>query len=279
MECLVVGHLVIDRIVRDGRSETRIGGGAYYSALALSRFCRVKVVTSVGRDFPREWLEGLRERGISLEVVPSEESTSYELHYIDGNRRVLTLLSRAEPIENVTAGDFDLILLNPVAGEVSPELVRELAGRGFLAADVQGFIREPVPGPLRLKTIDGTFLRGMNVLHSDVGEFKHVRGINPSDVEVLLLSDGPNPGTAYFKGREYRFKPVKMDVPESTGAGDVFLASFSYFYLRCPFVQALKRATAFTALFLKRRDFDAEDEEIGRMAMRVSVEKVSSQGL
>ncbi len=279
MKCLVVGHLVIDKIVGKGRSETRMGGGAYYSALALSRFCRVKVVTSVGSDFPQEWLDELRERGISIEILPSVESTSYELRYIDGNRRVLTLLSRAEPIRELKVGNFDLVLLNPVAGEISPELVAELAGKRFIAADVQGFIREPAPGSLRLKPIDGAFLKGVRVLHADLTEFEYVKGLSPSDVEVLLLSDGPNPGIAYFMGKKYRFKPVRVNVPESTGAGDVFLASFSYFHMRCPFVQALKRAIAFTALFLERRNFDATDEEIGEMAMKVSVEKLPSQGL
>ena len=275
MRCLVVGHLVIDRIVRKDREELRIGGGAYYSALALSRFCGVKVVTSVGEDFPRKWLEELKKRGIAVEVLPSAESTSYELRYLDGNRRKLRLLSRAKPIASVNAEGFDLVVLNPVAREISPALVSRLAEKHFVATDVQGFIREPVPGPLRLRSIDGSFLRGVKVLHADINEFRCVKGLNPSDVEVLLLSDGPNPGTAYLRGRAYSFEPLRVDVPESTGAGDVFLASFAYFYRKYPFVQALKRAAAFTALFLERRDFGIPEEEIGKAAMRIRV----SQGL
>ena len=279
MKCLVVGHLVIDRIVRKDKEELRIGGGAYYSALALSSFCDVKVITSVGKDFPREWLEELTERGIAVEVLPSAESTSYELRYLDGNRRKLRLLSRAKPIASVNAEGFDLVVLNPVADEIPPVLVSRLAEKHFVATDVQGFIREPIPGPLRLKPLDGSFLRGVRVLHSDINEFEYVKGLNPSDVGVLLLSDGPNPGTAYLRGKAYSFEPLRVDVPESTGAGDVFLASFAYFYRRCPFVQALKRAAAFTALFLERRDFDIPDEEVGKTAMRVRVSKLISQRL
>lgn len=279
MKCLVVGHLVIDRIVKGQEVEIRIGGGAYYSALALSKFCEVKVLTSVGRDFPREWLDELERAGISLRVLPSQLSTSYELRYLDGNRRELRLLSRAGNIEDIEieSGEFDLVLLNPVAGEVSPHTVSKLISTKIpVSVDVQGFIRVPEIGPLRLRKIDASFLKGAKVLHSDEAEFRYLSGFSPSDVEVLLLSRGLEPGTAYLRGRSYRYYPLKVDVSESTGAGDVFLASFTYFYLRCLFVQALKRANAFTSLFLKKKRFDLSMEEICEGARGVKVERLTT---
>ncbi len=132
MKCLLVGHLVIDRIIEGSRFETRIGGGgAYYSAMALSRFCDVEVLTSVGEDFPGEWLEELRARGIRLRVIPSEESTSYELRYLDSNHRELRLLSRAGDINEVPDGRYDMIILNPpVAGGDTNRRVGEVQGEG-----------------------------------------------------------------------------------------------------------------------------------------------------
>ena len=276
MKCLVVGHLVIDRIVRGKKVDIRIGGGAYYSALALSRFCEVEILTSVGRDFPKEWLDELERAGISLRVFPSQSSTSYELRYLDGNRRELRLLSRAGDIEEVEieSGEFDLVLLNPVAGEISTRTVSKLISTKMpVSVDVQGFIRVPEIGPLRLRKIDASFLKGAKVLHSDEAELSYLLNLSPSDVEVLLLSRGPEPGTAYMRGESYKYYPLKVDVLESTGAGDVFLASFTYFYLRCPFVQALKRANAFTSLFLKKKRFDFSMDEVNRSAREVRVTK------
>ncbi|ANF22033.1 carbohydrate kinase [Thermococcus piezophilus] len=274
MKCLLVGYLTADIIAKGSTNERRIGGGAYYSALALAKFCEVEILTSVGRDFPGEWLDGLRERGIKVKAIPSEKSTTYELRYSDGNTRTLRLLGRAEPITEVSPNRYDIVVLNPVANEIPPETVEAFKERtDFLVADVQGFIRAPQIGEVKLISIDASFLKGIKVLHADISEIPYLKSLQPKDVEVLLASNGPEPGRAYLRGKEYIYRPAKFDVEESTGAGDVFLASFSYFYKSCPFIQALKRANAFTGLFLERRSFDFSMEEVDELARRVKVEK------
>jgi len=273
MRCLVVGHVVRDVVRRGSKINERLGGGAYYSALALSRFCDVEILTSFSQ-LPEKWIDELRSLG-KLRLIPAKETTSYELTYLDSNIRTLRLLSRASRIDELPAGKYDVILLNPVANEIPPGLVVEsLRKAKLVSADVQGFIRSPEPGPVRLIERDGSFLRGIHVLHSDVAEFRYLN-LKPFSVEVLLLSDGPNPGKAYLRGRPYRFLPLKVDVEESTGAGDVFLGSFTGFYAECQFIQALKRAIAFTALFLKNRSTDFEMSEVNGLAMNVSVEAIN----
>ncbi|WP_346765919.1 carbohydrate kinase [Thermococcus sp. 9N3] len=273
MKCLVVGHVVRDVIRRGSKIEERLGGGAYYSALALSRFCDVEILTSFSQ-LPEEWIDELRSLG-KLTVLPSDETTSYELTYLDSNRRELRLISRASPITEFPAQKYDAIILNPVANEIPEDIVREALNRaGLVSADLQGFIRSPEKGPVRLIERDGSFLRGVGILHADVAEFPHVN-IDPGSVGVLLLSDGPNPGKAYLHGRPYRFVPLKVDVGESTGAGDVFLGAFTGFYLECPFIQSLKRAVAFTALFLRYRSVDFSLNEVSELARGVTVEALS----
>ncbi|ASJ05846.1 carbohydrate kinase family protein [Thermococcus pacificus] len=275
MKCLVVGHLVRDVILRGSKAESRIGGGAYYSAIALSRFCDVEVLTSVGKDFPEGWLKELRERGIELHIIPSEKSTSYRLHYLDANTRELSLLSVAEEIASMPEGDYDMVVLNPVAGEIPPETVEEAKRKSsFVAADAQGFIRSPEIGKLRLRGINGDLFEGLKVLHADVSEINLISRFDPGEVEVLLVSNGSEEGRAYLRGREYSYLPVKVPVEESTGAGDVFLAAFSYFYTQCPFIQALKRAAAFTALFLKHRNFTFSMDEVNELAIMVGARPV-----
>lgn len=273
MRCLVVGHITRDVIIRGSTMETRIGGGAYYSALALSRFCDVEVLTSYGPDFPGEWLEALKGMGMRINAIPAEGSTVYRLEYINASRRELTLLSRAGEIDELPDGRYDIIILNPVAGEMGKKAIESARERGkLMGVDVQGFIRTPRPGRIGYRHVPFEWFRGVRVLHADASEVGRLDNLDPSGVEVLLVSNGEEDGTAYRRGRAYRFRPMVVEVEETTGAGDVFLAAFTYFYSGCPFIQALKRAGAFTALFLKYRRFDFPKEELDEAAMGVHVE-------
>jgi len=272
MKCLIIGHLTHDIILRGNTKIERIGGGAYYSALVLSPFCDVEVITKVGESFPREWLKELEEKGIKVTVLHSKETTTYELKYLDENTRVLRLLSKAEPFksEEITYKKADLIILNPVTNEIPIEVVKTL--KGFVSLDVQGFVRDFKDGKVGFKKINASFLEKVKVAHADVNEFKMLK--NPKLPEVMLISNGANRGEAIYRRSRYHFEPLKMPVAETTGAGDSFLAYFSYFYKQCPFMQALRRAISFTAFFLKYRtsffDFDKAKEN----AKNVKVEKV-----
>ncbi|MDN5320805.1 MAG: hypothetical protein PWP49_1225 [Thermococcaceae archaeon] len=277
MRCLVVGHLTHDTIVKDGRKTERIGGGAYYSSLALSKFCEVVVLTKIGKDFPIGWLEELESYGISTIIIPSEKSTAYELLYLDGENRHLKLLSKADPftLDEIPREKFDIILLNPVANEIPPEALSLVKAKN-VATDAQGFIRDFENGRVVLNEINGEFLKNAHVIHADVNEFQHVKNLNPNDLEVLLVSNGSESGVAYHKGEKYIYYPLKIDAKEPTGAGDVFLASFAYFYMDCPFIQALKRANAFTATFLERRTIDFPIAEAMEKTKFVKVEKLNT---
>ena len=90
MKCLIIGHVVRDIVKKSGKSFERLGGGAYYSGLALPRFCDVEILTSFS-ELPESWLSELESIG-RLRVIHSERTTTYELTYLDGNRRKLRLL-------------------------------------------------------------------------------------------------------------------------------------------------------------------------------------------
>ena len=274
MKCLVLGHLVKDVIIAGSNKELRMGGGAYYSALALSAFCDVEVWTSVGDDFPGEWLEELERLGIKLRIFPSRSTTLYELRYTPSGRE-LVLRSVAEPLRTLPKGNHDVVIMNPVAGEIPPWLVREAILRfPFVSLDAQGFVRRATPGKVDYSTVDASFVSGAKILHADEREANHLLNFSPGDVEVFLVSRGEERGRAYLKGRAYEFEPLRVDVLDTTGAGDVFLAAFSHFYRTCPFIQSLKRAVAFTALFLERRRVDVSKEELGELAASVVVKRV-----
>lgn len=74
MSILVVGSVALDSVRTPfGEVEEVLGGSATFFSVAASIFNRVRVMAVVGDDFPGEYLEFLRSRGIDLkglQVVP-----------------------------------------------------------------------------------------------------------------------------------------------------------------------------------------------------------------
>lgn len=281
MRCLILGHLTRDIIIKSNMTREEIGGGAYYSALALSKFCDVVIVTKIGKDFPKEWIEKLEDRGINVIYGFSDNTTTYELRYVDENTRSLRLLKRADELclEGLPDDRFDIIVVNPVAGEIPTKMLQYLK-KHHLAVDLQGFVRD-FDGMVRLKQINGEFLRGVKILHADKDEFqclgdsKNALDLLKNSVEIVLISNGKEEGVAIYKGSFYRFVPLDTKIREATGAGDTFLASFSYFYRKYTFEEALKMANAFTALFLSLRNYDFSIRYVMKKAKLVEVRKIS----
>lgn len=133
-------------------------------------------------------------------------------------------------------------------------------------------MRDFKDGKVEFKKIDASFLKGVKVAHADVNEFRML--IDPKLPDVMLISNGADRGEAIYRGNRYHFEPLKMPVAETTGAGDSFLAYFSYFYKQCPFMQALKKAVSFTAFFLKHRTPFFDFDEAIENAKNVEVEKI-----
>jgi len=280
MKFLVIGHLTRDILIKGRRRSERVGGGAYYSALALSTFGEATVLTKLGGDFPKQFLNEFEKR-VKLMVLPSKETTTYELTYLNENERILRLLARAEeikPHELPELRKFDLILANPVAREISVETLEILKG-AYLALDLQGLVREFNDG-VGIGKIEPGHLRGVKILHADANEISALGSLENAidslkgNVEVALISDGSNRGIALRKGKVYAYYPPRVSVKDSTGAGDTFLAAFSYFYRERPFIPALKIANAFTALFLERRNYNFTMDEVSEKALEVRIEEI-----
>src|SRR5580765_4734745 len=64
---LVVGSVFFDSIeTPHGKVERALGGAATYFSVAASFFTPVKMVATVGEDFPQDEVEFLSKRGIDL---------------------------------------------------------------------------------------------------------------------------------------------------------------------------------------------------------------------
>jgi sugar/nucleoside kinase (ribokinase family) len=240
----VYGNLTLDELDRNGKQVVRPGGSALYSSLAAAYFgARVSVVSNIGRDYPREILSLIHNRGIDIASVRKFDdlTTRFRISYHDDSRT----LELVHPGQQLRPGhalsSLQAIHLGPVFNEIGPDtLTYARRNSEFLTVDVQGLLRTVGQnGFVRLvrKNIS-PFLAKCNLVKATEEE---ARVIAPAPTTVATARRLLNRGAQYAiitRGRSGSLLVKKYggalhipSVPESrvvdlTGAGDIFIGSW-----------------------------------------------------
>lgn len=79
MGVLIMGSIALDSVTTPaGKVEREPGGSALYAGLAAGHFTGVKIVATVGSDFPEAVLSDLRSRSIDTEGISVEEGETFQ---------------------------------------------------------------------------------------------------------------------------------------------------------------------------------------------------------
>ena len=73
---LIVGTVALDTIETPfGKVEKTLGGSATYASFSASFFSSPAVISVIGKDFPKDYLELLKKRNIDLEGLQVNDKT------------------------------------------------------------------------------------------------------------------------------------------------------------------------------------------------------------
>mgnify|MGYP000371381436 CR=1 FL=1 len=268
VDVVMIGHFARDKLVYRGEERMSSGGSVYYGAIALRRIgLSVAVITRLrAEDFP--YLDELREEGVVVFAQPAEQTSGIENIYIteDMDRRICKPLGfagpfRAEDIPDIAAKVF---LVGPIiAGEVDLALVRNLAARGRVALDVQGFVRVREGDDLVFRDWpqkeEG--LAYVHTLKVDSAEAEVLTGKSDPVVAVReLAAYGPREIVlthasgvlVHAEGREYQAPFTPRELKGRTGRGDTCFACYVGKRLTASPEEACRFAAAVTTLKLEK---------------------------
>ncbi|HUX21522.1 MAG TPA: hypothetical protein VMW69_09800 [Spirochaetia bacterium] len=146
-ELIIVGDLSKDRTVIDGVSETGVGGGVYFAGFAARPAgIDLAVVTKVAAG-DSNLLNELRKAGIRVAEAATPQTTTMTDIFESAagfvrRSEVDAVASPFEPSEIPFKGPSLFYLTPMMRGIVSQPLIEELACRGDIALDIQGFLRQ-----------------------------------------------------------------------------------------------------------------------------------------
>jgi sugar/nucleoside kinase (ribokinase family) len=249
VDYLIIGHISQD-ITPSG---IRLGGTAAYAALT-ARSCglRVGIVTSYAPDAEISALEG-----IPIVNNTAAQSTTFEnISTPNGRQQRIHNLAERLGFEHIPPSwrSAPIVHLAPIAQEVDPTLVRHfpnaligLTPQGWMRAwDQSGKIHftEWPEASFVLERSSAAVLSIEDVNHSE----KHIEEI-ASAVRILVVTEGAAGARLYWNGDIRYFRPPSVNEVDSTGAGDIFAASF---FIRLYTTQNPWEAARFATLIAAR---------------------------
>lgn len=254
---LALGNPVYDyietkKIKTDGRI---LSGCSTNAALALAKLNqKVTLRGAIGDDFADSFVSDMSRYGIDASIVSSKESGGFSLIYYDdfGNRH-LDLLGRADSIPDVEGtllGSAEAILIGPILREISFDLLRDIRSRfeGLFFCDPQGLLRgagddgriyhkkpegiEEVLGLFDIvkpNELEGKVLTGIDCRKDPFEAARIIKSWGPKIVIVTLAELG---SVIYDGDKFYEIPPYPVDLVDSTGAGDTYMAGFVHAFLK-----------------------------------------------
>ncbi len=248
----VYDYIKTKKVEPDGRV---LSGCSSNAALALVKMGeQVRLVGAVGDDYKDHFITELARHGIEHEITPSGETGGFSLIYYDdfGNRS-LDLLGRAANIGTINPKwyrDSAAVLIGPILGELSFDAIRDIRRDfdGLFFCDPQGLIRgADENGRIYHEKVDGIqdVLGVFDIVKPNELEGRILTGIDcrrdPYEAARIIKSWGPKVvivtlaelGSLIFDGHEFIDIPAYgIDLLDSTGAGDTYMAGFTFEYLK-----------------------------------------------
>ena len=256
-ELVVVGHIINETIQYSDRTVTPVlGSPAAYSSVVASKLgIRTGLVTKIGKDWPDEFLNAIKDAGVDMRGVKITGRSTRNLLVYDksGNKKVRYLAKAPSiyvsdiPKEYLKAS---IIYICPMDFEVSLQTVRRLHALGKkLAVDLMGYggatssshpNREERQNRRALKKL----VRYFHIVRASIEDCEYFfEEVSQKEEEIahLFTEWGANIGIITLgergsiivtKEREFRVPVFPAKVKDSTGAGDSYSAGFLVEYLR-----------------------------------------------
>jgi sugar/nucleoside kinase (ribokinase family) len=243
MSLIVVGTVAFDSIKTPAGSADRVvGGAASYITLAASHFVKSQEVISViGEDFPKDFLNKLRDRGVGtegLKLVEGGNSFFWEGSYHDdliGRDTLVTelnVLEGWEPKVPEKAKNTEFVMLGNLDPTVQSSVLDQCSNSKLVVLDTMNFWMD-----IALQNLKAVISR-VNVLMVNDDEARQLSGeeslilaakkIHQMGPETVVIKKGEHGALMFEEGKRFFTPAFPLDrVVDPTGAGDTFAGGFT----------------------------------------------------
>jgi sugar/nucleoside kinase (ribokinase family) len=241
MPVLVVGSIALDSVKTQLEEQREIlGGAASYASIAASFFSPVNLVGIVGTDFPQDYIELFKSRGINLDGMEVAEGRTFrwsgEYEWDMNKRKTLDL--ELNVFETFSPKIPEIYRRTPIIllGNISPVLQNHVLDQvkdpRFVVADTMDLWIDITRSPLLdlLKRVDLLVLNDGEArqLTSETSLIKAGRALIQLGPKYVAIKKGEH--GCLLLSHDHFFScgafPLE-DIHDPTGAGDTFAGGFT----------------------------------------------------
>ncbi len=275
MKIFLIGHIVIDTIVRNDETRRAMGGTVIYGAFAgIKHGAQSKIISKIGLDFPDEYLIFLSRSGIDISGIRVKEdspTTRFKLVY-KNTERTLFLQAKCSDmgINDIPVKDIEgnIAVIGSVIGEVTLPAIEMISKKSLMTvSDVQGYLRRVVNKKrIELEATKDVFkvISLSDIVHAEVYEARVLYGTSdPIELAKKIVEDGATislitqgENGAYIATKEkVIYVPAAQPnrVVDTTGAGDVFTTVFSIEYQKTRSIESAAALASAAVSYLIER--------------------------
>ena len=240
---LIVGTVAFDAIETPfGQTDKILGGAATYISLSASHFgVNSGIVSVVGGDFPKEYLEKLNAKNINtdgIEIIEDGKTFFWKgVYHNDLNSRDtlitdLNVLADFNPVVPEEFKDSDFLMLGNLHPAVQMSVIKQIPVRPKLVVlDTMNFWMDntldelmEVIAKIDVITINDEEARQLSGEYSLVKAAQKIHKMGP---KFVVIKKGEH-GALLFNNGDVFFAPALPleEVFDPTGAGDTFAGGF-----------------------------------------------------
>lgn len=240
---VIAGSATVDKIVQKGTTTVKLGGVVTYAGITFKKNKLTPIVISNVSHNNKDIIDIFQKQKIRFINGYTEKTTEF-INYIDEENRTQEMPFCATPIDLYTKlkeiGPVEHIHLGPLHPEdINLSFFRRTSKTFFVSLDVQGYVRKVDQNKIKYcvseNLHDGLTLS--DVIKAEIKELgvilemynmsleELIRHYNLKEVIVTTGKKGGYIVSDTGKKTEYKAHRVKK-VVDTTGAGDVFFASY-----------------------------------------------------
>jgi sugar/nucleoside kinase (ribokinase family) len=264
MSLVVVGTVAFDAIETPfGKTDKILGGAGTFIGLAAGKLnVETKIVSVVGGDFPKEYLDLLNRNGVEtsgIRIIPEGKTFFWAGRYHnDMNTRdtlatELNVLADFDPVLPESYKDCTFLMLGNLTPQIQKSVIEQLPVRPrLIVMDTMNYWMNTawsdlmeVIGMVDVLTINDEEARQLSGEYSLVKAARKIIGMGP---KFLVIKKGEH-GALLFNKESVFFAPALPleEVFDPTGAGDTFAGGFIGYLARTGDIsfENMKRAIIF----------------------------------